>query len=364
MQGANTTLTANVINNDKGLVYGSNTLDISANQVSNTGEIYSAGTTKLNTTTLNNLGLVAGQKQLQLRATDLTNEGVIASGLHSNGSFADTEHNLDIRVANQLQGSGFILSSSNTSVHADDINLKNATLTAQSLDLYSQRNIDVRHTSLSAKMNVKLMAGDSIEHSQGVLQAGNAIHLNSRHLNNSADSMLSGKVLSIKAHQVNNQDGKIQSNKEAILQIDSLLNNTQGIISTHQNLDVTSGQNTNELIIDNTKSSLSSAGNLTALSKSIKQAGKILANDKMDIKTSSLIQDGEISANILTINNTGDFINNKDVIANQITINTTQNIKTTTTYKQANLPQLRWMPSATPVTPRYGLTTSILMQVW
>ncbi|WP_235089050.1 hemagglutinin repeat-containing protein [Chromobacterium sp. Beijing] len=297
------TLTAGQLENGAGLIQAGKDLQLTAASVSNAdkGQILTLGkdvASKLEISgQLNNQGKIAGNAGLDIKAADIDNHG---GTLQSAG---------ELKLEKQAS-----LNNDGGHIVAKDLNLKADTLSNQGGEVFAQQALDAKlqqlnnaKGSLIGSQNLNLSVSEVLRN-DGLLGSDGQFTLTAGQLENGAGLIQAGKDLQLTAASVNNADkGQILAlGKDAAssLEVSGQLNN-QGKIAGNTELNVKAAD------IDNHGGTLQSAGEL----KLEKQAslnndgGHIIAKD-LNLKADTLSnQGGEVfaqqalDAKLLQLNN-------------------------------------------------------------
>ncbi|MCS3806541.1 filamentous hemagglutinin [Chromobacterium alkanivorans] len=283
-------LTAGQLDNGAGLIQAGKDLQLTAASVSNAdkGQILALGKDTASSLEisgqLNNQGKIAGNAQLDINAADIDNHG---GTLQSAG-----ELKLEKQVSLNNDGGHIV---------AKDLNLKAGMLSNQGGEVFAQQQLDAQLRQLNnAKGSLIgsqgfILSSSDVLRNDGLLGSDDTFKLTVGQLENGVGLIQAGKELQLTAASVNNADkGQILAlgkDTASSLEISGQLNN-QGKIAGNAQLDIKAAD------IDNHGGTLQSAGEL----KLAKQAslnndgGHIVAKDLVLKAVTLSNQGGEVFA--------------------------------------------------------------------
>ncbi|MBN3005731.1 hemagglutinin repeat-containing protein [Chromobacterium alkanivorans] len=283
-------LTVGQLENGVGLIQAGKELQLTAASVNNAdkGQILALGKDTASSLEisgqLNNQGKIAGNAQLDIKAADIDNHG---GTLQSAG---------ELKLAKQAS-----LNNDGGHIVAKDLVLKAVTLSNQGGEVFAQQQLDAQlgqlnnaKGSLIGSQGFTLSASEVLRN-DGLLGSDGTFKLTVGQLENGAGLIQAGKDLQLTAASVNNADkGQILAlgkDTASSLEISGQLNN-QGKIAGNAQLDIKAAD------IDNHGGALQSAAQLN-LSKQAglnNDGGHIVAKD-LDLKADTLSnQGGEVFA--------------------------------------------------------------------
>ncbi|MGY3804336.1 hemagglutinin repeat-containing protein [Pigmentibacter ruber] len=269
------------IENQKGTIHSKNDINIKSNDLHNEHGSILAGN-KLNLTTaniFNNYGYLAGQSGFNSNSQKIDN----TSGLILTKKFAASlgMNTNNKEIINKL---GTIVSSNDLSIQSGDIKNENGKLFGQSIDIKLMKgtNLTNDNGSIISKSDLSITGGLN----------SNKFGLIAAHGNSNINS---------DSQTVNNSQGVIQANKQLTLKTENL-NNNQGVISSVDQLKI------NSKILDNDKGKIFTTGSSDISIETNKQKisnneGKISASGNLALNASELISNkGVVSAENVDLN--------------------------------------------------------------
>ncbi|NHR06436.1 filamentous hemagglutinin N-terminal domain-containing protein [Chromobacterium haemolyticum] len=283
-------LTAGQLENGAGLIQAGRDLQLTAASVSNAdkGQIMALGKDAASSLEisgqLNNQGKIAGNAGLSIKAADIDNHG---------GTLQSAD---ELKLEKQAR-----LNNDGGHIVAKDLNLKADTLSNQGGEVFAQQALDAKlqqlnnaKGSLIGSQSLSLSASEVLRNN-GLLGSDGQFKLTAGQLENGAGLIQAGKDLQLTAASVNNADkGQILAlgkDTASSLEISGQLNN-QGKIAGNAQLDIKAAD------IDNHGGTLQSAAQLN-LSKQAglnNDGGHIVAKD-LNLKAGTLSnQGGEVFA--------------------------------------------------------------------
>ncbi|WGL59624.1 hemagglutinin repeat-containing protein [Pigmentibacter sp. JX0631] len=269
------------IENQKGTIHSKNDINIQSNDLHNEHGSILAGN-RLNLTTasiFNNYGYLAGQSGINSNSQKIDNTSGLILTKKIAASLGMNTNNKEI--INKL---GTIVSSNDLSIQSGDIKNENGKLFGQSIDikLVKGTNLSNDNGSIISKSDLNITGGLN----------SNKFGLIASHGNSNINS---------DGQTVNNSQGVIQANKQLTLKTENL-NNNQGVIASVDQLKI------NSKILDNDKGKLFTTGSSNINIETNKQKlsnneGKISASGNLALNASELISNkGVVSAENVDVN--------------------------------------------------------------
>nr|WP_151819299.1 hemagglutinin repeat-containing protein [Acinetobacter seifertii] len=304
------------LNNGSGAIQSGKTLTLDVNGLNNSGVISALDRLTLNSQgdVTNDHGKLLSNKQLQLSSQNLSNQsGVIQSGA---GSALDVVVNgtLDNSHAGSIQ-SGAAL---NLQVNALT-NSQQGQISAQdALNIISAGLIDNETGSMVANQNISLSA-QGLNNRQGQIgsiQGELSVDAGNQAVVNQSGLLQSKADLTVKALSLDSTAGQMTSQAKIDLQSQQEINNTQGVISADQGIEVNSqGLNNNLGQISSAQGNIMLNAGQGVLSN---QTGKVIAGQALQLNASQVdnSQKGQLnSQTTLAIQTEKDINNQSGIIA-------------------------------------------------
>ncbi|ALV05759.1 two-partner secretion domain-containing protein [Roseateles depolymerans] len=248
-RGVTLSVTDALTNGAQGLVTASQALTIGAGRITNAGALQSqaemavtAQRTFSNTGTtyargpltvsvgdaLSNAGLMASQGALSLTAGQLSSSGSLAAGLNADNTLG-TQGDLSVRISGTLQQSGLTMAAGAMSLNGATVQLQDAKLQAQSVDLNATAGkLQLTHAQVASSGGLTLTSTGALDSSQ---------------------ASVSGDQITIRAQSWSNVDGTVTQTGTAgafSATLQGPLDNTRGeIAAAGRTLSISSGAMTN-----------------------------------------------------------------------------------------------------------------------
>ncbi|MCH2001571.1 hemagglutinin repeat-containing protein, partial [Acinetobacter seifertii] len=318
------------LNNGSGAIQSGKTLTLDVNGLNNSGVISALDRLTLNSQgdVTNDHGKLLSNKQLQLSSQNLSNQ----SGVIQTGEQADL--NLTVRETLNNQ-SGQIYGGANVQINASSVNnSQQGQISAQdALNIISAGLIDNEAGSMVANQNISLSA-QGLNNRQGQIgsiQGGLSVDAGNQAVVNQSGLLQSKADLTVKALSLDSTAGQMTSQAKIDLQSQQEVNNTQGVISADQGIEV------NSQGLNNQKGQIGTQGHLTLQVGNLtlnNQAGLLQAGQDLIVDAASIDNSlsGKISAQGqatlqttgLLNNQTGAITANQDITLTSHGLNNTQ----------------------------------------
>ncbi|WP_233176983.1 hemagglutinin repeat-containing protein [Ralstonia sp. ASV6] len=343
----NTSVTAasGAINNAAGRVEAAQTVTLSANGLGNSDGVVSGQDVHIDTHSQsldNTRGTVAARAALDVQSGQLTND---AGTLQATGALTVNTHGqslinrnsgttagilgqdaVTLRTGDLNNNTGFIGAKGDLTANAAQItNTQGGQISGEKAVTLTGTGLDNRGGNVQAMGNVSADVGaGSIDNGGGLVRSGATVDLRAGNVTNTstqgANQGLEGQNVSLTADQINNQGGAIRADQTLTLTGSGSLNNTQGLISSGQNVVVQDR---------NTAAKTQSVTNT---------AGTLIAGKSLGVNSANLSGDGRVlSQGDLSLNLTGDFTNTGEVQANgNVTLQTNGRLTNQSTVKAGN----------------------------
>ncbi|WP_294738397.1 hemagglutinin repeat-containing protein [uncultured Pseudomonas sp.] len=298
-RGEVTLSASELIDNTRGSVIADSSLLLTGAALDNrTGEIAGKAQVTVNVDRLDNRnGKLISTDALQLRGATLDNRNGLAGATKAlnievgsiDNRAGELTGNVDVTVTGQsLNNSdkGVVFAGAALSLAVDQvINRTLGELNGQRLNLTGTSLDNTGGKLLSQQPLVLALAGD-LDNSQGVLSSEDALDVKARSLNNSQGSLSSAKGLSVAVSgTLNNQQGKLVTDGGLTLGSASL-GNQQGVISGKGPVVLTTGE------LNNQAGRLNSGDTLTLTTAQLNNGGSIGSAKALTASVSGLAQQG------------------------------------------------------------------------
>ncbi|MFL9514428.1 hemagglutinin repeat-containing protein, partial [Acinetobacter baumannii] len=318
------------LNNGSGAIQSGKTLTLDVNGLNNSGVISALDRLTLNSQgdVTNDHGKLLSNKQLQVSSQNLSNQ----SGVIQTGEQADL--NLTVRETLNNQ-SGQIYGGANVQINASSVNNnQQGQISAQdALNIISAGLIDNEAGSMVANQNISL-SGQGLNNRQGQIgsiQGGLSVDAGTQAVVNQSGLLQSKADLTVKALSLDSTAGQMTSQAKIDLQSQQEVNNTQGVISADQGIEVNSQGLNNQKGQIGTQGHLTlQVGNLTLNNQAgLLQVGQDLIVDAASIDNSlsgKISAQGQVTLQTIGLlnNQAGAITANQDITLTSHGLNNTQ----------------------------------------
>ncbi|WP_139811009.1 hemagglutinin repeat-containing protein [Pantoea cypripedii] len=309
--GGDFSLKSGDLNNQKGLIT-ANTLNAATQAVNNEqGQINSTGDSQLTSLTLDNQnGAIqsGGNLTLNTQQSDLLNQqgsliadqslAITAAAIHNGQGVIQGNHGLTLQGTTVDNTQGRLMSGSD--------------LTAVLEQLTNNNGI------LFATGNADITALQQVQNQQGLIKAGQALHLTAPQIDNhdtrGANQGIEAQNLILSSDTLNNQSGALRAVDALQANVRQQVDNQQGLISSQNSL--TLGQTDQRPTLNNSDGDIVANGDANLQVGQIANIGRITSGGNLTLDTTSaLTQDGTLSAGKdFTLNTHGNALTNSSAL--------------------------------------------------
>ncbi|TDR28910.1 hemagglutinin repeat-containing protein [Hydromonas duriensis] len=349
------TLNANIagaVLNDNGVLASAGDNTISANTLDNSsGTMVSSGA-GLNATVqgaLNNNKGTLNAKSTTINSTALNNDAGLIQGSQA---VSINTHGQTLTNTNSGTQAG-IVSGGTLNVQTGDLNntatgyigsTGAATLSTAQLnnagDLSSGAGLDISATGLDNRTGQIQAVGDAhisvgtgtVNNDASLIRSSGHTTINAAHLINSntntSKTGIESHDLTLNVSTIDNSTGALRADGQLSINSSGTLNNSKGLVTSAQGLNIQDAQTNQTLAITNTSGTLIAGQSNTIRAKSLTGDGQVLSNQDMNM---TLVDDFTNNAKVqatgnLSISSVGNVNNNAQITAGQSNTVSAQNI--------------------------------------
>ncbi|WP_242167114.1 MULTISPECIES: filamentous hemagglutinin N-terminal domain-containing protein [unclassified Pseudomonas] len=325
------TLAAKNLDNSNGKLISNQALTLRVEQVlANVKGQVSAASLNARSTQLNNAdGLLSGRGGVDIGATEsMDNQrgSLIADGalllssaaLNNRGGEIAGKAHVTVNAASVDNQNGKLISTDGLELSAATLDNRNGLVGATKALTLDVGSIDNRAGELTGNADVSITGQQLNNSDKGSVFAGGALNLAVEQIINRTLGELNGQRLTLTGTSLDNSGGKLLSQQPLVLDLAGDLDNSQGVLSSEDALNVKARS------LDNNHGSLSSAQDLNvAVTGSLdNQSGKLVTDGNLTLRSASLGNQqgtlsgkGSVAVTTGVLNNQGGRLNSGDTLA-------------------------------------------------
>ncbi|WP_448650374.1 two-partner secretion domain-containing protein [Pseudomonas fluorescens] len=325
------TLAAKNLDNSNGKLISNQALTLRIEQVlANVKGQVSAASLNARSAQLNNAdGLLSGRGGVDISATEsMDNQrgSLIADGallltsaaLNNRGGEIAGKAHVTVNAASVDNQNGKLISTDGLELSAATLDNRNGLVGATKALKLDVGSIDNRAGELTGNADVSITGQQLNNSDKGSVFAGGALNLAVDQLINRTLGELNGQRLTLTGTSLDNSGGKLLSQRSLVLDLAGDLDNSQGVLSSEDALNVKARS------LDNNHGSLSSAQDLNvAVTGSLgNQSGKLVTDGNLTLRSAGLGNQqgtlsgkGSVAVTTGVLNNQGGRLNSGDTLA-------------------------------------------------